>query len=122
MFRYIAQRLLQGLVVLFIIIFGVFVLIRSIPTGPFDIVGGGRDRDEASLAMLNRRYGLDKPLFLNLPNDGITPDANVETRTLYEKLPDCDKLRQGMTGQEAVTGTGVEVEEGWSLVRWTTEH
>src|SRR5260221_3657582 len=94
MVRFLVKRILTSLVVLMAIVSGAFILIGLMPGGPFNDAGH-KQRDAQSLANLQARYGLDKPLLLNLPNDGIAPDWNLETRTTHEVLPDCDKLRQG---------------------------
>src|SRR5436190_10859043 len=90
MVRFLVKRILTSLVVLMAIVFGAFILIRLIPGGPFNDAGH-KQRDAQSLANLQARYGLDKPLLLNLPNDGVAPDWNMDTRTNHEVLPDCDK-------------------------------
>jgi ABC-type dipeptide/oligopeptide/nickel transport system permease component len=121
MVRFLVKRILTSLVVLMAIVFGAFILIRLIPGGPFNDAGH-KQRDAQSLANLQARYGLDKPLLLNLPNDGIAPDWNMETRTNHEVLPDCDKLRQGIPADKAKNPNAVVVEQGWYLLRMTEEH
>jgi ABC-type dipeptide/oligopeptide/nickel transport system permease component len=61
-------------------------------------------------------------LLLNLPNDGVAPDWNMETRTTHEVLPDCDKLRQGIPADKAKNPNSTVVEQGWYLLRMTEEH
>ncbi len=129
MIKYITRRVLLSIPVLLGIIFVNFTLIRVIPGGPFDNIGQ-RSRDPLSLANLKAQYGLDKPLLLNLPADGSPPDLNMETRTLHDVLPDCDKLRQDMKDgivtnpmiQAAIDQNSVVVEQGWSLLHWFPEH
>jgi oligopeptide transport system permease protein len=123
MIKYVFRRLLVSIPVMLLIIFGAFMLMRVIPGGPFATLGG-RSRDAVSLAALNARYGLDKPLLINLPNDGISPDTGMQTKTQYSVLPPCDLIRQGVSPADARSqaGNGVEIEEGWALLRWTKEH
>ncbi len=120
--KFIIWRFLAAIPVLFMTLLTTFVLIRLIPGGPFDNIG-----TKATPAFLKAaweaRYGLDKPLFLNLPNDGHPPDVGVEMRQAYDKLPNCDKLRQGLSPAEATDpGDPVVVSEGWQLLRMVEEH
>src|SRR5205807_2003301 len=62
------------------------------------------------------------PLLLNLPADGSPPDWNMQTRTVHEVLPDCDKLKQGVSVKDATDPNPVVVEQGWSLLHWFPEH
>src|SRR5438067_874378 len=94
MTRFVIRRLIAAIPVMFLTLLTTFVLVRLMPGGPFDNIGGKSPPDWLKHAW-EARYGLDKPLFLNLPNDGALPDAGVETRQEYDKLPNCDKLRQG---------------------------
>lgn len=123
MIKYITRRVLLSIPVLLSIIFFAFTLIRLIPGGPFDNVGQ-RSRDAQSLENLKAQYGLDKPLLLNLPNDGSPPDQGMDTRTIHEVLPDCDKLKQNptMNIKDATDPNPVVVEHGWSLLHWFPEH
>ncbi|MEP7285563.1 MAG: ABC transporter permease [Chloroflexota bacterium] len=121
MLRFLIRRILISIPILFLLILFAFMLVRLIPGGPFSAVGG-KERDPRSLGVLNAQYGLDKPLLLNFPYDGIAPDVGMETKTAYESFPDCDKLRQGLSREDATSPTAVEVEQGWALLRLTVEH
>jgi ABC-type dipeptide/oligopeptide/nickel transport system permease component len=62
MFRYIVRRLLIAIPVVFLVILATFVLVQSMPGGPFDTVGQ-RAMPENMIRILERRYGLDRPLY-----------------------------------------------------------
>ncbi|MEJ2411651.1 MAG: ABC transporter permease [Anaerolineales bacterium] len=62
MARYIIRRLLIAIPVIFLVILATFVLVQSMPGGPFDAVGT-RAMPENMVRILERRYGLDKPLY-----------------------------------------------------------
>lgn len=60
MYRFILKRLLQAIPTLLIIITLAFLLIRSVPGGPFD---GERILNPVIKAKLEQKYNLDKPLY-----------------------------------------------------------
>ncbi len=63
MFRYIIRRILIAIPVIFLVILATFVLVQAMPGGPFDSCwaeGNAREHDQN---YLERRYGLDKPLY-----------------------------------------------------------
>jgi oligopeptide transport system permease protein len=120
MLRFLARRILAGIPVLLLITLGTFLLIRLVPGGPFDFTGSKTTSPEV-VAALKARYGLDKPLFLNLPSDGSVPDMNMEMRTTYPKLPLCDKLRQGLSASDAMPAEPADVSSGWYLLRMVEE-
>lgn len=62
MINYIIRRLLIAIPVVFLIILAAFVLIHAVPGGPFDTVGE-RPMPDYMRDILERRYGLDKPLY-----------------------------------------------------------
>jgi oligopeptide transport system permease protein len=70
-FLYVFQRVLAAIPVLFLIALVSFVMIRAIPGGPF-MSAGQRAASPEMIAALERYYGLDRPLLLNLP--GSNPD------------------------------------------------
>lgn len=61
MFRYIIRRTLIALPVAFLMILVTFVLVQAMPGGPFDNVGQ-KAMPEPIKQILERRYGLDKPI------------------------------------------------------------
>src|SRR5688500_16474492 len=63
---YIFRRFLAAVPVLFLIALVSFLMIRAIPGGPFVSLGQRATAPEV-IAALERYYGLDRPLLLNLP-------------------------------------------------------
>ncbi len=62
MLRYIIRRALIAIPVIFLVILATFVLVQAMPGGPFDAVGQ-KAMPEHIKIVLERRYGLDKPLY-----------------------------------------------------------
>lgn len=62
MIRYIIRRLLIAIPVVFLVILATFVLVHAMPGGPFDAVGM-KAMPEHIKIVLERRYGLDQPLY-----------------------------------------------------------
>ncbi len=62
MVNYIIRRLLIAIPVILLMILATFLLIQAVPGGPFDAVGE-RAMPEHMRLILERKYGLDKPLF-----------------------------------------------------------
>lgn len=62
MLSYIIRRVLIAIPVIFLVILATFVLVQSMPGGPFDAVGS-KAMPEHIKIILERRYGLDKPLY-----------------------------------------------------------
>ncbi|MFN7209644.1 MAG: ABC transporter permease [Aggregatilineales bacterium] len=121
MTKYILRRILIAIPVLFAIIFTTFILIRAVPGGPFDFTGS-KSTPEAIRRALEQRYGLDLPLLLNFPFDGIAPDQDIPRRLVFPNLPDCDELRRGVPLEQARPASNVVDEyEGWRLLRIVTE-
>lgn len=122
MLKFLFRRTLAAIPVLFFVTLFTFLLIRAVPGGPFDNFGG-KSPPAWLKAALEARYGLNKPMLLNLPNDGIAPDNGMETRTTYTRLPNCDKLAQGLSSQEATDkGDPVVIQTGWYLLHFVEEH
>ncbi|MCC7451548.1 MAG: ABC transporter permease [Anaerolineae bacterium] len=121
MTKYIIRRLILGIPVLFLTILVTFMLIRLVPGGPFDNYGAKSPPPELKAA-LEARYGLNKPLFFNMPNDGKLPDDGKENRVIYERLPSCDLLQQGKSLTEAIPKDSADVYQGWSLLYLAKEH
>lgn len=60
MFKYILKRILVGILTLFILMTVVFVLMKTLPGGPFD---SDRETDPRVRRIIEERYNLDKPVF-----------------------------------------------------------
>jgi len=75
MIKFLIRRLLAAIPVLFAILLVTFILIHALPGGPFNAVGQRRMPDYM-VEQLKEKFGLNKPLFFNLPNDGYFPDSS----------------------------------------------
>lgn len=62
MTKYIIRRLLFAIPVVLLMILATFVLVHAMPGGPFDSIGQ-RAMPEHTRILMERRYGLDKPLY-----------------------------------------------------------
>jgi oligopeptide transport system permease protein len=65
MLGFVIRRLLWALPVLFFVALVSFFLMHQAPGGPFDRDNDKKKVDGATLAALNRRFGLDKPQYFN---------------------------------------------------------
>src|SRR5260370_42226176 len=61
--RYIIRRLLQALLLLFLLSIGMFALIHLLPGGPDQVIFNPR-LSAAGRAALRARFGLDDPVYL----------------------------------------------------------
>ena len=59
MLKYIVKRCALAVVALFLVCFITFFTMNAIPGGPFN---GEKAKSAAVMAVLNERYGLDKPV------------------------------------------------------------
>ena len=62
MTKYIIRRILLSIPVLIAISLATFLMIQALPGGPFDVVGT-KAMPEQMRQLLERRYGLDQPLY-----------------------------------------------------------
>ncbi|MFW5942345.1 MAG: ABC transporter permease [Chloroflexota bacterium] len=67
MTTYIIRRLLISIPVLFFMILATFLLVQATPGGPFDAVGE-RAMPEHMRELMERRYGLDEPVYVQFGN------------------------------------------------------
>lgn len=65
MSKYIVKRTILAIVTLFLICFITFFAMNAVPGGPFN---GEKAKSEAVMAVLNARYGLDKPVIVQFGN------------------------------------------------------
>ncbi len=63
--RFLVRRLLWLIPVVFVVSVVTFLLMHSVPGGPWDRDPGRRQIDINTQAMLNRQFGLDKPMWVN---------------------------------------------------------
>ena len=62
MITYLIRRTLIAIPVLFFVILITFILVHAMPGGPFDISGNGKPPSPELIAILEQKYGLDKPV------------------------------------------------------------
>lgn len=75
MVKFLIRRVLAAVPVMFAIMLVTFVLSHLLPGGPFDSVGS-KQMPEYMVRQLEEKFGLNKPLILNTPNDGYFPDGD----------------------------------------------
>ncbi len=61
MIRFIINRVIRSIVVIFLISVVTFTFMQLVPGGPFSADAGGRPRPPEVQAKLEAKYGLDKP-------------------------------------------------------------
>jgi oligopeptide transport system permease protein len=90
MIQYVIRRLLMAIPVLFAVVLVTFVLVHALPGGPFDAVGEKAMPEQMRLVM-ERRYGLDKPLYEqfflyvgNLLKGDLGPMMHLRSQTVNE--------------------------------------
>jgi ABC-type dipeptide/oligopeptide/nickel transport system permease component len=90
MTQYIFRRLLVALPVMFAVVLVTFVLVQVMPGGPFDTVGI-KSMPEQMRRIMERRYGLDKPLyeqfwlyFTNLLRGDLGPMLKLRSQTVND--------------------------------------
>ena len=90
MLKYALRRLLEAVPVLVIVIVGTFLLVHSIPGGPFS---ADKAVPEEVLKALNERYHLNDPIykqladyFLNLVRGDLGPSFKYPGRTVTEMV------------------------------------
>ena len=93
MTKFIIRRLLVSIPVIFLMILATFALVHAMPGGPFDTVGE-RAMPEQMRLILERRYGLDKPLYeqiflylFNLLKGDFGPMLRLRSQTFSSSMP-----------------------------------
>lgn len=61
MLRYVIQRLLQGVVVIFLVSLTSFMILQLAPGSPVDILIGRAQVSQEQIDAINRKWGLDQP-------------------------------------------------------------
>ncbi len=61
MLKFILKRILQMIPILFVVTIVVFLFVHMIPGNPARIVAGA-DADQATVEMIEKKLGLDKPI------------------------------------------------------------
>jgi oligopeptide transport system permease protein len=90
MAQYIIRRILVSIPVIFAIILATFTLVHALPGGPFDTVGT-KAMPEQMRRVMERRYGLDKPLYeqfflyvKNLLTGNLGPMLRLRSQTVND--------------------------------------
>jgi peptide/nickel transport system permease protein len=61
MLRYVVQRLLQGLIVIFLVTLVTFIILQLAPGSPVDILIGEAQVSQEQIDAITRKWGLDQP-------------------------------------------------------------
>ncbi|MDQ3168026.1 MAG: ABC transporter permease [Chloroflexota bacterium] len=64
MLAYVIQRVLQGIVVIFLVSFATFAILQLAPGSPVDILIGEAQVSQAQIDAIERKWGLDKPWYV----------------------------------------------------------
>ncbi|WP_430259550.1 ABC transporter permease [Neorhizobium sp. IRS_2294] len=64
--RFLARRLSQAFIVMFLVVIANFIIIHSAPGDMVDVLAGNSDMTAEQMADLRVRYGLDQPLVVQL--------------------------------------------------------
>ena len=128
---YILRRILYGIPVLLAIITVTFALSHALPGGPFDS-NNQRRLPPHIRAQLEQKFGLQKPVFFNLPGDGkgsetawgktLTvkghSDTNYVTQTFAAPANAGIKLygEYNLIDNGETLCTGQRIEPGWALI------
>ncbi len=74
MVKFLIRRFLAAIPVLFAIMLVTFVLTHLLPAGPFSFAAGNKKMPDYLVKQLEEKFGLNKPVLFNTPNDGYFPD------------------------------------------------
>ncbi len=68
--RYLLRRILWMIPVLFFVVLITFIIMHATPGGPWDVQPDSRTSDPRLAERLNKQYGLDLPLYINVDAAG----------------------------------------------------
>ena len=108
MLKYAVKRILLAIVTVVIISMITFFAMNAIPGGPF---ASEKAIDEATLAQLNKRYGLDKPLleqYINYMKNLLKGDFGMSTKTGRE-IKDVVKESFGISAKVGIIAAIVAI-------------
>ena len=114
MLKYAVKRILLAILTVFIIAAITFFAMNAIPGGPF---ASEKARDPAAQAMLEKRFGLDKPLgeqFVNYLKNLLHGDLGISTKTNRE-ISDIIKESFGVSAQLGLMAAVIAVVFGLVL-------
>ncbi len=106
MIKFLIRRFLAAIPVLFAIMLVTFVLTHLLPAGPFSFAAGNKKMPDYLVKQLEEKFGLNKPVLFNTPNDGYFPDGE-EWHWLPHKRTEVRTI--GGTKQGEVISKEVEV-------------
>src|SRR5215216_4896773 len=64
MLRYVVQRLLQGLIVIFLVTLITFIILQLAPGSPVDIMIGEAQVSQEQIDAITHKWGLDRPWYV----------------------------------------------------------
>lgn len=64
MLRYVTQRLLQGIVVIFLVSIATFFMLQLAPGSPVDVMVGEARVSEEQIRIIEEKWGLDEPVYV----------------------------------------------------------
>ena len=80
MLQFIIRRLLWLVPVLFFISFVTFALMHAAPGGPWDTDPSRRQLSASQVRAMNQRFGLDKPVFINVEGNPSQPWTYLDSQ------------------------------------------
>jgi ABC-type dipeptide/oligopeptide/nickel transport system permease component len=118
MTQYIIRRLLVALPVMFAVILVTFVLVQVMPGGPFDTVGE-KAMPEHMRRIMERRYGLDKPLyeqfwlyFTSLLKGDLGPMLNLRSQTVNDVVAETFPVSAQLGMMAVIVGFSIGIPAG----------
>ena len=132
MLKYVIRRLLLAIPVLFAIITVTFGFSHALPGGPFD-ASGQRRLPVRTRVQLEQQFGLQKPVFFNLPGDGrgsetvwgesLTVKGHSDVGYESTTFPEYNGGGVSLFGEYDLTEyegeqcpLGQDVEPGWAII------
>lgn len=117
--RYLVRRILVAIPVIFAISLATFMLVRILPGGPFDSVGGSRPMPEPVRELLERRYGLNDPYYVqyfrymeNLLKGDLGPMFSEPGRTVNDIVAETFPVSIQLGGIALIIGYSIGIPLG----------
>ncbi len=118
MTKYIIRRILLSVPVIFLMVMVTFALVQAMPGGPFDTVGE-RSMPESMRQLLERRYGLDKPVyeqfflyFMNLLRGDFGPMLRIPSQTVNDIIAQTFPVSFQLGLLSLILGFGIGIPAG----------
>ena len=80
MLQFVIRRLIWMVPVLFFITFVTFALMHAAPGGPWDTDPSRRQLSASQVRAMNQRFGLDKPVFINVEGNPSQPLSYLDSQ------------------------------------------